>query len=147
MYVCVLISSRLQTASIVAPPARSVSACRSFAMIWLSVCRFRFILSPPTPEGPSDSHCTWLSFRGAGHGYRAAMMEDSHPEDVPPDRWSRREASNPDLLIGLVGQYYGTVPRKSTVSITEQEYDTAKVAGIDRLMFLTKKGARKAIDG
>jgi len=70
-------------------------------------------------------------------GYRAQLMEDGHPEDIPPVRWSRRAASNPDLFVGLIGHYRGTVPAGASSSITEQEYDTAKRVGIDRLMFLT----------
>jgi hypothetical protein len=73
-------------------------------------------------------------------GYEIRMMEDAEPEDIPGDHWSRREATTPDLLIGLVGQYYGSVPRGQDRSLTEQEFDVAGQVSIDRLMFVTEAG-------
>jgi hypothetical protein len=80
-------------------------------------------------------------------GYRATSMETLTAEDIPPDRWSRREATTPDILLGLLGHYYGYVPDGSDRSLTEQEYDTAKTVGIDRLMFLTDDGDAEVVDG
>jgi hypothetical protein len=71
--------------------------------------------------------------------YRVVMMEDVPPEDVSSERWSRREAATKDLLVGLVGRYFGTV-RGDGPSLTEQEYDQAGRAGVHRLMFLTESG-------
>ena len=65
------------------------------------------------------------------------MMEDAEPEDISGDHWSRREATRPDVLVGLVGRYYGNVLRGQELSLSEQEFDTAGQVGIERLMFTT----------
>ncbi|NOK36054.1 DUF4062 domain-containing protein [Corallococcus exercitus] len=72
-------------------------------------------------------------------GYRVSTMEEPTPEDIPVARWSRREATVPDLLVGLVGRYYGTA-RGGGPSLSEQEFDCAGAAGVPRLMFLTEAG-------
>ncbi|WP_164009886.1 hypothetical protein [Pyxidicoccus trucidator] len=72
-------------------------------------------------------------------GYRVSTMEDLTPEDIPVERWSRREAAVPDLLVGLVGHYYGT-PRAGGPSLSEREFERAGMAGVPRLMFLTEAG-------
>ncbi len=69
--------------------------------------------------------------------FQIRMMEDAEPEDIPGDHWSRREATQPTVLIGLIGKYYGFTPRGQDRSLSEQEYDTAHQMGIDRLMFVT----------
>src|SRR5215203_6524856 len=50
-----------------APAASSASASRSMRTICCGVCLF-FIENPPCAHlRPSDSHSSWISFRGAGH--------------------------------------------------------------------------------
>src|SRR5215217_3977839 len=50
-----------------APGAGSASASRSMRTICCGVCLF-FIENPPCAHlRPSDSHSSWISFRGAGH--------------------------------------------------------------------------------
>ncbi len=78
--------------------------------------------------------------------YKTRSMDNSSPEDTPVDRWSRREGTTPDVLVGLVGHYYGNVPEGSNQSLTEQEYEMAGKVGIERLMFLTEQGDRDLID-
>lgn len=77
---------------------------------------------------------------------RVNMMEDSEPEDIPADHWSRREATKPDVLVGLVGRYYGKVLRGQERSLTEQEFDVAGLVGIERLMFTTENCASGVLE-
>lgn len=76
-----------------------------------------------------------------------SMMEDAEPEDIPGDHWSRREATKPDVLVGLVGRYYGKVLRNQERSLTEQEFDVAGQVGINRLMFTTESCAPGVLAG
>ncbi|HEX8704355.1 MAG TPA: DUF4062 domain-containing protein [Myxococcaceae bacterium] len=71
--------------------------------------------------------------------YRVVTMDDVTPEDVTSAVWSQRGAATQHVLIGLVGRYYGTV-RGDGPSYTEQEFDAAGRAGVERLMFLTEAG-------
>src|SRR5829696_5520025 len=58
--------SLLATSGTEAPAASSASAWRSLRTICSGVCLF-FIESPPSTHlGRSDSHSSWISFRGAG---------------------------------------------------------------------------------
>src|SRR5215210_8670923 len=50
-----------------APAASSASTWRSLRTICSGVCRFFNFESPPSTHlGRSDSHSSWISFRGAG---------------------------------------------------------------------------------
>jgi|GEM_PF-6904326 len=80
-------------------------------------------------------------------GYEVRMMEDAEPEDIPPDHWSRREAASPDVLIGLIGNFYGATTKSTGRSLTEEEYGAAEAMGVDRLMFLTDSGDATLIEG
>ena len=81
-----------------------------------------------------------VALEAAFPGFEVRMMEDSEPEDIPGDHWSRREATRPDVVVGLIGKYYGTTPTGQRRSLTEQEFDVAGQMGIDRLMLLTDVG-------
>jgi hypothetical protein len=72
--------------------------------------------------------------------YNISSMEGAEPEDTSGDHWSRREAARPDMVVGLIGHYYGYVPPGQQCSVTEQEFDVAGQMGMDRLMFLTGAG-------
>src|SRR5215212_7003323 len=62
-----LMPSFLATSGLEAPAASSASASRSLRTICSGVCLF-FIENPPfAHSGPSDSHSSRISFRGAGH--------------------------------------------------------------------------------
>jgi len=71
--------------------------------------------------------------------YQVVTMEEITSEDITSERWSRREAATQDLLVGLIGRYFGTI-RGDGPSLTEQEYIAAGQAGVHRLMFLTDAG-------
>ncbi|MHC1743069.1 MAG: SUMF1/EgtB/PvdO family nonheme iron enzyme [Syntrophobacteraceae bacterium] len=47
-----------------------------------------------------------------------------------------RHAAEADLLVGIIAHRYGWIPKGKKKSITEMEYDAARDAGIDRLMFM-----------
>lgn len=72
--------------------------------------------------------------------YNVSSMEGAEPEDIPGDHWSRREAARPDVVVGLIGHYYGYIPAGQQCSVTEQEFDVAGQMGIERLVFLTETG-------
>ena len=61
---------------------------------------------------------------------------------IPGDHWSRREATTPDVLVGLVGRYYGKVPRGQDRSLTEMEFDVAGQVGIRRDARKVERGER-----
>jgi hypothetical protein len=63
--------------AIVAPLLSSASASRSFRTICSGLCRF-FILESFPPQESLDSHSTWLSCSGAGHGHRMPPARHSH---------------------------------------------------------------------
>lgn len=65
------------------------------------------------------------------------LVEEALPDGSRGDLWSRREATTATVLVGLVGHFYGHVPDGQELSLTEQEFETAGRAGVDRLMFLT----------
>jgi hypothetical protein len=65
------------------------------------------------------------------------LMEELPPDGSRGDLWSRREATTATVLVGLVGHFYGYVPDGQELSLTEQEFEIAGMAGVDRLMFRT----------
>lgn len=73
------------------------------------------------------------------------MMEDAEPEDIPGAHWSRSGATRPDVLVGLIGDYYGAVLSGDSRSLTEQEFDVAGQVGIERLMFRTTASKASAL--
>lgn len=77
--------------------------------------------------------------------YQVVTMDELTSEDITSERWSRRAAATRDVLVGLVGRYFGTV-RDDGPSLTEQEYDAAERAGVHRLMFLTDAGEPAIIE-
>ncbi|MDP8225188.1 MAG: SUMF1/EgtB/PvdO family nonheme iron enzyme [Candidatus Lernaella stagnicola] len=54
----------------------------------------------------------------------------------PTVEFCTQMAAECDLLVGIIAWRYGWIPKGSKVSITEMEYDAAKEAGKDRLMFV-----------
>lgn len=76
--------------------------------------------------------------------YQVVTMDEVTPEDVTSDVWSQRGAATQHVLVGLVGRYYGTI-RGDGPSYTEQEFDAAGRAGVDRLMFLVEAGESSLI--
>jgi hypothetical protein len=88
-----------------------------------------------------------VALKAAFPEFEVRMMEDAEPEDIPGDHWSRREATRPDVLVGLIGKYYGTTLTGQDRSLTEQEFDVAGQIGIERLMLLTEAGTAVVLEG
>jgi formylglycine-generating enzyme required for sulfatase activity len=65
-------------------------------------------------------------------------MELFTAENRPAKEVCIRYAGEADLLIGVIAHRYGWIPDGDIISITEMEYDAAKKAGIDCLMFQLK---------
>src|SRR5262245_19955034 len=63
-------------------------------------------------------------------------MEEGVASPLSAAAWSRREDTIYDLHVVLIGRCYGHAPEDRL--LTEQEYDTAGLARIDRLVFLTE---------
>src|SRR5215212_3707590 len=90
--------SSLATSETKAPEASFSSAWRSLRTLRSGLCLY-FIESPPSTHlGRSDSHSSWLSFRGAGHSRQ-------HPPRRPPSGKSgsthaqASSVSSPRLII------------------------------------------------
>ncbi|WP_163988056.1 HEAT repeat domain-containing protein, partial [Pyxidicoccus caerfyrddinensis] len=69
-------------------------------------------------------------------GVVVRCMEDFGARTGLPKDFCVHEARECDLFVGLVGHLYGFIPDGDGTSITEQEYDAAKQAGKDRLIFV-----------
>jgi Domain of unknown function (DUF4062) len=69
-------------------------------------------------------------------GFQLVKMEDFGARDANAKdlcAWLVREC---DVLVGLMGHYYGSCPPGETTSFTELEYQTAKAVKLPRLMFV-----------
>ncbi len=72
-------------------------------------------------------------------------MEDFGAVDGSPTEVSLEKVKTSDVLVGLMGHNYGTIPKGYDKSITQLEYETAKEHGISRLMFLANEHFRVSI--
>jgi len=68
--------------------------------------------------------------------WKCIRMEDFGARDDAPDEFCRQQASNADVVVGIVGHCYGSIPSGSDKSFTEREYESAVAANVPRLMFL-----------
>jgi hypothetical protein len=69
-------------------------------------------------------------------GWHCVRMEDFGARDWDADEFCRARVAECDVLVGIVGHLYGTVPKGKKESYTEREYEAAKNAGNARLMFV-----------
>ncbi len=69
-------------------------------------------------------------------GLQLVKMEDFGARNAKAKDLCERLVRECDLLVGLMGHYYGSCPPGDTTSFTELEYRTAKAAGLCRLMFV-----------
>jgi WD40 repeat protein len=69
-------------------------------------------------------------------GLSLVKMEDFAARDASAKDLCARLVRECDLLVGLMGHYYGSCPPGDTISFTELEYRTATTAGLSRLMFV-----------
>jgi len=73
-------------------------------------------------EGLDDWHCV--------------RMEDFGARDAMADEFCQEKVAECDVFVGIVGHCYGSSPKGSEKSYTEQEYDAAIATERSRLMFL-----------
>jgi hypothetical protein len=69
-------------------------------------------------------------------GFQLVKMEDFGARDANAKDLCARLVRECDLLVGLMGHYYGSCPPGETISFTELEYRTATEAVLSRLMFV-----------
>ena len=69
-------------------------------------------------------------------GYKCIRMEEFGARDAMADDFCREKVAECDVFVGILGHCYGGSPKGSEESYTEQEYDSAIIAGVPRLMFL-----------
>ena len=70
-------------------------------------------------------------------GFELIKMEDFGARDANAKDLCAKLVRESDLLVGLMGHYYGSCPPNDTVSFTELEYRTAKerlVVGRERAL-------------
>jgi hypothetical protein len=58
---------------------------------------------------------------------RVVRMEDFGARDEMTDEFCRRKVAECDLFVGIVGHCFGSCPKGSDKSYTQQEYDAAVV--------------------
>jgi Domain of unknown function (DUF4062) len=68
-------------------------------------------------------------------GFVLVRMEDFGARDTTPRELCERLISESQVLVGLLGHYYGSCPPNEELSFTELEYSAAVAAGLPRLMF------------
>jgi len=73
-------------------------------------------------EGLDDWHCV--------------RMEDFGARDAMADEFCQEKVAECDVFVGIVGHCYGSSPKGSEKSYTEQEYEAAIATDRPRLMFL-----------
>lgn len=78
--------------------------------------------------------------------FRPLAMEDAEPEGIPPAHWSRKKATIPDVLVILVGDFYGNTVRETGRSLTEEEFDAARQMGLEPLVFRTHASDRALVE-
>jgi tetratricopeptide (TPR) repeat protein len=69
-------------------------------------------------------------------GYQCIRMEDFGARNAMADDFCQAKAKECDVFVGILGHCYGSSPKGSDKSYTEQEYDAAIATGKPRLMFL-----------
>ena len=79
-------------------------------------------------EGLDDWHCR--------------RMEEFGARDAMADEFCQEKVAECDLFVGIVGHCYGSSPKGSEKSYTEQEYDAAIATEKPRLMFLAPEDFR-----
>ena len=73
-------------------------------------------------------------------------MEDFGARRGTPKHFCIEEAQTCDLFIGLIGHLYGFVPEGDDTSITEQEYEAARAAERDMLLFVAPSDFKVPVD-
>ncbi len=91
----------------------------------------------------SSTSCDLDGYREAVHRaidglavFTLVKMEDFGAQDANAKDLCERLVRESDLLVGLMGHYYGSCPPGETISFTELEYRTAAAEGLPRLMFV-----------
>jgi len=69
-------------------------------------------------------------------GYKCIRMEEFGARDAMADDFCQAKVKECDVFVGILGHCYGSSPKGSEKSYTEQEYDAAIATGKPRLMFL-----------
>jgi tetratricopeptide (TPR) repeat protein len=69
-------------------------------------------------------------------GYKCIRMEDFGARDAMADDFCHAKTKECNVFVGILGHCYGSSPKGSEKSYTEQEYDAAIATGKPRLMFL-----------
>jgi hypothetical protein len=70
-------------------------------------------------------------------GWHVVRMEDFGARAEMTDEFCRAKVAECDLFVGIVGHYFGSNPKGSKKSYTQQEYDAAVEINKPRLMFVT----------
>lgn len=73
-------------------------------------------------------------------GWKCIRMEDFGARATTPDAFCRGMVPQCDLFVGLIGHFYGSIPKGKTRSYTEREFDAARKAGMPRLMLFADEG-------
>ena len=69
-------------------------------------------------------------------GYKCIRMEEFGARDAMADDFCQAKVKECDVFVGILGHCYGSSPKGSEKSYTEQEYDAAIATSKPRLMFL-----------
>lgn len=69
--------------------------------------------------------------------YKCVRMEDFGARDAPSEEVCRTRIGECDVLVGVLGPWYGSLVPGTQKSYSELEYDVAVELGIPRLMFLS----------
>jgi tetratricopeptide (TPR) repeat protein len=72
-------------------------------------------------------------------GYKCSRMEDFGARDAMADDFCQARVKECDVFVGILGHCYGSSPKGSEKSYTEQEYDAAIATGKPRLTFLARE--------
>jgi tetratricopeptide (TPR) repeat protein len=72
-------------------------------------------------------------------GYKCIRMEDFGARNAMADDFCQAKVKECDVFVGILGHCYGSSPKGSEQSYTEQEYDAAVATGKPRLMFLARE--------
>jgi len=72
-------------------------------------------------------------------GYKCIRMEDFGARDAMADDFCQARVKECDVFVGILGHCYGSSPKGSEKSYSEQEYDAAIATGKPRLMFLASE--------
>jgi len=72
-------------------------------------------------------------------GYKCIRMEEFGARDAMADDFCQANTKECNVFVGILGHCYGSSPKGSEKSYTEQEYDAAIATGRPRLMFLASE--------